>query len=108
VASRRHHGRKGSPAAKVYAGMLFSTSPNPSLLATTVPHQVGRGRADERCVSSVSCVSDFVSSVFHLGFVKVDLGCCICYNNKICMLQAYILSVSGFLVVCLQMFHLGV
>ncbi|WVZ92081.1 hypothetical protein U9M48_038174 [Paspalum notatum var. saurae] len=34
--SRRHHGRKTGPAAEVYAGPAFSTSPEPSSLP--LPH----------------------------------------------------------------------
>jgi hypothetical protein len=36
---------------------------------------------------------DAVFQVFHLDVVKVDLGCCICCNDNICMLQVYISSV---------------
>jgi hypothetical protein len=53
-------------------------------LATTVPHQVGRGR--RRC--RVKCFMHFklMFQVFHLDIAKVDLGCCICCNDNIRML----------------------
>jgi hypothetical protein len=43
--------------------------------------------------------------VFHLSVAKVDLRCC---NGNICMLQAYVSSISGVSDILFQMFHLDV
>jgi hypothetical protein len=43
----------------------------------------------------------FMFQMFHLDIAKVDLRCCICCNDNICMLQAYVSSVSD---VCFKCF----
>jgi hypothetical protein len=45
--------------------------------------------------------------VFHLYVTKIDLRCCICYNDNIRILQVYIFSVSSVLDM-FQMFYLNV
>ena len=42
--------------------------------------------------------------VFHLDVAKEDLRCCICCNDNICMLQAYVSSVSVVSNVCFKCF----
>jgi hypothetical protein len=45
--------------------------------------------------------------VFHLDIAKVDLGCCICCNDIIRMLQAYVstvLDVSEVCFMCVYMY----
>jgi hypothetical protein len=46
--------------------------------------------------------------VFHLDVVKVDLGYCICCNDNIRMLQAYVSSISDVSDVCFKCVHLDV
>ena len=46
--------------------------------------------------------------VFHLDVAKLDKGCCICFNDIICMLQAYVSSVSAILDVCFKCVYLDV
>jgi hypothetical protein len=42
--------------------------------------------------------------VFHLNVTKVNLGCCICCNGNIRMLQTSVLSVSGVSDICFKCF----
>jgi hypothetical protein len=46
--------------------------------------------------------------VFDLDVVKVDLGYFICYNDNICMFQAYTQSVLVVSDTCFKCFHLDV
>ena len=46
--------------------------------------------------------------VFHLDVAKVDMGCRLCYNDNIRMLQAYVSSVLGIFRRMFQVFHLDV
>jgi hypothetical protein len=42
----------------------------------------------------------FVFQVYYQDVAKVDMRCCICCNDNICILQAYVSSVSGVSNVC--------
>ena len=44
--------------------------------------------------------------LFCLDFAKVDLGCCICCNDNIRMLQAYVSSVLGVFKCFIWMLHM--
>jgi hypothetical protein len=59
------------------------------------------------CLKCFSCFQ-LMFQVFHLSVAKVDLRCCICCNGNICMLQAYVSSISGVSDILFQMFHLDV
>jgi hypothetical protein len=61
--------------------------------------QVGRGRRQRR----VSDVANLCFKGFRLDVSKVDLGC-VCCNNDIHMLQAYVSSVSYISNVCFKCF----
>jgi hypothetical protein len=74
------------PVAEVYAGL---TSPDLSLLATTVRHQIGHAHRRRR-VSSVFGVPNLCFKCFDLDVAKIYLRCCICCNDNICMLQTYV------------------
>jgi hypothetical protein len=46
----------------------------------------------------------FMFQVFFLNIAKVNLGCCICCNGNIHVLQAYVLSVSDVSDICFKCF----
>ena len=72
--ARQHEVEACTLRLGVYARLLLSTSPGPSLLATGVPHQVGCARATTLCFE---CFRRFklMFQVFNLNIAKVDLRC---------------------------------
>jgi hypothetical protein len=71
------------------------------------PPQSPPGRPWPPSTSCFKCFRRFrlMFEAFHLNVAKVDLGCCICCNNNICMLQAYVFKYFSCFKNMFQVFH---
>jgi hypothetical protein len=91
-------GRKGRPA---HAGLFVLNVPSrPELASYRIPQP---GRPWLSATPCLKCFRRFqlMFQVFHLNVAKVNIGCCICCNGNMRMLQANVSSVSD---VCLKCF----
>jgi hypothetical protein len=107
TAGRRHRDRKErtTPAPRCMLG-----SSRCPLTRACWLQQFPTGRPWSPTMPCFKCFRRFklMFQVFHLGIAKVDVGCCICCNDNISMLQAYVSSVSHVFRRMFQVFHLDI
>jgi hypothetical protein len=115
------HGVEGVKAAEQRVGIASGQAGDDAVLRHAV-HRLAKHRSRSRPIphrSSLSgrpwppvmscfkCFRRFILmfQVFDLNVAKVDLGCCICCNDNIRMLQAYVFECFSCFKSMFQVFH---